>query len=141
MLDTVELAGKDHCTLGRAPTNDLTLDHPSSSRLHAVIQFRGRDGAAFVYDPSSTHGTFLNKKRIPAGEHVQLRYACTVLNLYSNCTYAAGLHRMAGPRLCAGCLVHWLLSTEGVLRATAMQMRLPCLPAFWLWHACQPACT
>jgi hypothetical protein len=44
-------------------------------RLHAVIQFRGRDGAAFVFDPASTHGTYLNKKRVPAGQHVQLRCA------------------------------------------------------------------
>ncbi len=43
-------------------------------RLHAVIQFRGRDGAAFVLDPGSTHGVYLNKKRIPAGQHVALRW-------------------------------------------------------------------
>lgn len=32
MLDTVQLAGRDHFTLGRAPTNDIVMDHPSSSR-------------------------------------------------------------------------------------------------------------
>ena len=42
-------------------------------RLHAVIQFRARDGAAFVLDPGSTHGTYLNKQRLPAGKHVPLR--------------------------------------------------------------------
>jgi hypothetical protein len=31
-LGTVELSGRDHFTLGRVPTNDVVLDHPSSSR-------------------------------------------------------------------------------------------------------------
>lgn len=56
--------GRPFITLGRAPSNDIVLDHPSCSRLHVVIQFRGEDGAAFLFDPGSTHGTFLNKQRI-----------------------------------------------------------------------------
>ncbi|PRW44332.1 Kanadaptin isoform B [Chlorella sorokiniana] len=73
LLDTLRLGEQGHYTLGRAPNNDIVLDHPSSSRLHAVIQFRSRDGAAFLLDPGSTHGTYLNKQRIPAGKHVPLR--------------------------------------------------------------------
>ena len=38
-----------------------------------MLQFRGRDGAAFLLDPGSTHGTYLNKQRLPAGKHVPLR--------------------------------------------------------------------
>lgn len=137
-LGSIGLGGRGHWCLGRAPTNDIVLDHPSSSRcvggrapgggwcgggrllavwwrlashpagsfscsrclpharrrpapalrlmpapliapaarccsLHAVIQFRGSDGAAFVLDPGSTHGTYLNKKRLPPNTHVPLR--------------------------------------------------------------------
>jgi len=64
--------GRGHVTFGRAPNNDVLLDHPSSSRVHAVVQFRTKDGTAFLYDPGSAHGTFLNKQRIPARHHVQL---------------------------------------------------------------------
>lgn len=64
--------GRGYVTFGRAPDNDVLLDHPSSSRLHAIVQFNAKDGAAFLYDPGSTHGTSLNKKRIPPNEHVPL---------------------------------------------------------------------
>ena len=53
------------------------MEHPSISRLHAVLQFRASDGAAFLYDPGSAHGTVVNKKRIPAQQYVPLRCAGT----------------------------------------------------------------
>lgn len=65
-------AGRGHLSLGRTPDNDILLDHPSSSRLHAILEFRGEDGAVFLYDPGSTQGCYVNKARIAAGEHVAL---------------------------------------------------------------------
>ena len=50
---------------------DLSLEHPSISRFHAVIQFK-RGGGAFVYDLRSTHGTRINKERIPPNSFVHL---------------------------------------------------------------------
>lgn len=67
------LGEKDHFTVGRLPTCDFPMEHPSLSRLHAVLQFRGADGAAFVYDCNSTHGTFVNKRKVKAGMHVPLK--------------------------------------------------------------------
>lgn len=32
LLDSLDLGGRGHWTFGRVPTNDLVLDHPSSSR-------------------------------------------------------------------------------------------------------------
>ena len=51
----------------------VPMEHPSISRLHAVLQFRGSDGAAFLYDPGSAHGTVVNKQRIPAQQYVPIR--------------------------------------------------------------------
>jgi hypothetical protein len=79
-------ANKGFLTLGRAPTNDLLLDHPSSSRIHAVLEFRSsskqEDGepsdsdvnnnTIFLFDPGSTHGCYVNKARIAAGQHIPL---------------------------------------------------------------------
>jgi len=77
-------ASKGYLTLGRAPTNDILLDHPSSSRLHAVLEFRSseqKDGeqsstsdlnSLFLFDPGSTHGCYVNKARIAAGQRIPL---------------------------------------------------------------------
>lgn len=49
-------------TIGRAPANDLVLDHPSVSRNHARIEF---DGAQYrVVDLGSTNGTLLGDIRL-----------------------------------------------------------------------------
>eukprot|EP01012_Entosiphon_sulcatum_P042017 TRINITY_DN5594_c0_g1_i1.p1 TRINITY_DN5594_c0_g1~~TRINITY_DN5594_c0_g1_i1.p1 ORF type:complete len:458 (+),score=99.96 TRINITY_DN5594_c0_g1_i1:29-1402(+) len=60
VVETVPLNSKAFHVAGRHPTCDIVLDHPSSSRNHAVIQLRP-DGSVFVYDLGSTHGTFYNK--------------------------------------------------------------------------------
>lgn len=46
--------------------------HPYS-RLHAVVQYREEDGAAFMFDPGSTHGVYVNKARIAPRTYAQLR--------------------------------------------------------------------
>jgi dsRNA-specific ribonuclease len=54
---------KEYVTLGRLSECDVSMEHPSISRYHAVIQF-DQQGAAFLYDLNSVHGTFLNKEKI-----------------------------------------------------------------------------
>lgn len=63
--------GKKVFTFGRLPENSVPLDHESISRKHAVLQFGPRD-SAFIYDLGSSHGTFVNKKQIPAGQYVKI---------------------------------------------------------------------
>nr|CCA16643.1 conserved hypothetical protein [Albugo laibachii Nc14] len=50
---------------------DVHFNHPSISRTHAVFQF-DEQGKLFLMDLKSTHGTFLNKKRIHPGKFYAL---------------------------------------------------------------------
>ncbi|KAH9279170.1 Uncharacterized protein ECG_08297 [Echinococcus granulosus] len=83
---TIDLSNIDHCILGRQPGPLLnqqnptgrtaTLLHPSISRAHAVLQFGSNSDLSpgwYVYDLDSTHGTFVNKHRVPSGRYIRLR--------------------------------------------------------------------
>jgi hypothetical protein len=58
---------KGFVTFGRHKAVDVMVEHPSASRMHAVLQFRGRE--AFLADCSSTHGTFLNRQILEARKY------------------------------------------------------------------------
>jgi len=58
---------------GRAPGCDVLLEHPSISRLHAVIQFRASDGLPSLFDAGSVHGSFINKKRVKPKVYAPLK--------------------------------------------------------------------
>jgi pSer/pThr/pTyr-binding forkhead associated (FHA) protein len=75
IIEKREVAEKAHYTFGRSPGCDFLLEHPSASRLHAVVQYRAADKRAFLYDAGSAHGTFLNKRQIKARTHEPLRCA------------------------------------------------------------------
>lgn len=64
---------KSHHIFGRTDACDFQLEHPSISRLHAVLQLSST-GEAFLYDAGSAHGTFLNKQKLKSQVHVPLRY-------------------------------------------------------------------
>lgn len=53
---------KPFFVIGRLPICELSLEHASVSRYHAIIQF-AKEGA-FLYDLNSTHGSFLNKQKV-----------------------------------------------------------------------------
>ena len=68
IVDTVALPrAQSFCTFGRSEGADILLEHPSSSRLHAVLQFRGRE--VYLVDCGSTHGTFLNNAALEARKY------------------------------------------------------------------------
>jgi len=69
IIETIDCAGRDHLRFGRTPNNDVVLEHPSSSRLHAVLQFANGSEEIFVHDCGSTHGTTVNKRRLKPGVH------------------------------------------------------------------------
>ncbi|VTJ53490.1 Hypothetical predicted protein [Marmota monax] len=74
ILGTRSLKGTSCYLFGRLSSCDMCLEHPSVSRYHAVLQHRasdpdgecdGHEQGFYLYDLGSTHGTFLNKTRIP----------------------------------------------------------------------------
>lgn len=92
ILGTRSLKGARRCLFGRLPSCDVCLEHPSVSRFHAVLQPGGgppdgppdgRGPGFYLYDLGSTHGTFLNKARIPPRTYCRvhvghvLRFGCS----------------------------------------------------------------
>uniref|UniRef100_A0A8C1YFQ0 Solute carrier family 4 member 1 adaptor protein n=1 Tax=Cyprinus carpio TaxID=7962 RepID=A0A8C1YFQ0_CYPCA len=82
ILDMVPLTQRSYFVVGRLPVCDVSLEHPSISRYHAVVQYRGRAGqdevvgeekGFYAYDLGSTHGTFVNKNKIPPKTYIRLR--------------------------------------------------------------------
>lgn len=71
--DELDLSKKATYSLGRnGGFCDLVIDDPLLSRKHAVFQHR-EGGGLYIFDLGSTHGTFLNGKRVAAGQFVLLR--------------------------------------------------------------------
>ena len=62
--------------IGRLPPDDplphLTMTHPSVSRQHAALQMKG-NGQMYLYDLGSTHGSFLNKRKVRPKTFIPLR--------------------------------------------------------------------
>lgn len=84
LLDTVQLYQRSCWLAGRDQSvTDLTLDHPSISKQHAVIQFRHQTTTneygdksnkvkPYLIDLESANGTKLNGKLIATSRYVQL---------------------------------------------------------------------
>ncbi|XP_028993954.1 kanadaptin [Betta splendens] len=82
IVDKIPLSHRGYFVVGRLPVCDVSLEHPSISRYHAVIQYRGQDGEGksigeekgfYVQDLGSTHGTVVNKNKIPSKTYIRLR--------------------------------------------------------------------
>lgn len=70
-LPGISLEGKACFLVGRLPVCDISLENDTISRQHAVFQNRS-NGKLYVFDLGSTHGTFVNYKRIEAKTYVEL---------------------------------------------------------------------
>lgn len=82
IVDTVPLNQRSYFVVGRLPVCDVSLEHPSISRYHAVIQYRSQAGESesvgeeegfYIHDLGSTHGTVVNKNKIPPKTYIRLR--------------------------------------------------------------------
>ncbi|NBS89147.1 FHA domain-containing protein, partial [bacterium] len=56
-------AGKEEIFIGRSPENDIWLNHPAVSRIHASL-YQKSDGSLLVRDLGSTHGVTINGKHV-----------------------------------------------------------------------------
>jgi hypothetical protein len=54
------LMGVDQLTVGRQPDNELVLDDPSVSKVHAMLRWDAASARCTVQDLGSTNGTYLN---------------------------------------------------------------------------------
>lgn len=73
IIGIMELQDQSCFKFGRIAACDVVLEHPSASRLHAVIQFKAESGMPFLYDAGSIHGTFVNKKKITPKTYLPLK--------------------------------------------------------------------
>lgn len=81
------LQTKPFWIFGRLPQNDIVMEHPTISRFHAVLQYRPKiineedneelekspEEGWYIYDLESTHGTFINKQRVPPKVYIRIR--------------------------------------------------------------------
>jgi len=61
--DPMDLSSNPCFQVGRSPSSDMQLIHPTSSRKHALI-FHHPNGSCYVVDCGSSHGTFVNGVRV-----------------------------------------------------------------------------
>lgn len=60
---SVDLTSRAVYRIGRSPQSDIQLLHDTSSRRHAML-FHHSNGACYLVDCGSAHGTYVNGKRV-----------------------------------------------------------------------------
>lgn len=90
IVETRDVSSRSHYIFGRTDACDFQLEHPSISRLHAVLQFSPA-AEAFLYDAGSAHGSFLNKQKLKAQVHVPLRCDAWSMHAYTSSAALLGI--------------------------------------------------
>jgi pSer/pThr/pTyr-binding forkhead associated (FHA) protein len=78
IIDYISLSHRPYTVFGRSPDSDVVLDNPTISRYHAIVQYKsefehGQSPGLYLYDCDSTHGTFINKKRLEPKVYVRIK--------------------------------------------------------------------
>lgn len=78
IIDYISLSHRPYTVFGRSPDSDVVLEHPTISRYHAIVQYKsefehGQPAGIYLYDCGSTHGTFINKKRLEPKVYVRIK--------------------------------------------------------------------
>ncbi|KAJ8982848.1 hypothetical protein NQ317_016010 [Molorchus minor] len=69
IIETINLMERSFWVFGRLVDCHISMQHPTISRYHAILQYRSESSenevpGFYIYDLGSTHGTFLNKNRL-----------------------------------------------------------------------------
>lgn len=78
IIDNIDLKPKAFHVIGRLPSCDIPMEHPSLSRHHAVLQYSSGNSEQYpkgwyLYDLDSTHGTWINKNKVPSQKYHRIR--------------------------------------------------------------------
>ena len=78
IIENIDLTAKSFHVFGRLPSCDVTLEHPSLSRHHAVIQYCSKTNEQYnigwhLYDLDSTHGTWINKNKVRPNVYYRIK--------------------------------------------------------------------
>lgn len=78
IIEEIDLTTKSFHVFGRLPSCDITMEHPSLSRYHAVVQHCNTPSDKhsigwYLYDLDSTHGTWINKNKIKPSTFYKLK--------------------------------------------------------------------
>ncbi|UYV82969.1 SLC4A1AP, partial [Cordylochernes scorpioides] len=76
IINQIDLTKSPYIVFGRLENCDVSLEHPSISRYHAIVQYKVSDDDSkgyYIYDLGSTHGTFVNKLKIAPKVYVRLK--------------------------------------------------------------------
>ena len=101
VAQSIDLSERSHYIIGRCAPAHIVIDHPSVSRSHCVIQHR-ESGEVYLYDLDSTHGTQLNKTRVPPRTFVPLPLPSSVLRLGQGLPSQESLRDFSRRRALAG---------------------------------------
>ncbi|KAJ4754152.1 SMAD/FHA domain-containing protein [Rhynchospora pubera] len=71
IIEKLDVSKKGAYMFGRTELCDFMLEHPTISRFHAVLQFKG-GSEVFLFDLGSTHGTFINKNQVKKKEYTEI---------------------------------------------------------------------
>src|SRR6266496_3174828 len=82
-------------SIGRDPSNSLSLDDASISRKHAVIRSTGED--VIIADLDSRNGTFVNavpvtERKLQPGDRIQVGDSLLLFVVEENDAVASGVH-------------------------------------------------
>jgi len=73
-MGNLDLRKKPFILIGRVnDLCDLFIDNASVSRKHAILQFKENDDFPYLYDLGGTHGTIVNKNKLPVRAYQKLK--------------------------------------------------------------------
>ena len=110
--DSIDLSAKACILIGRSPSSDMCLMHPTCSRKHALI-FHHANGSCYVVDCGSAHGTYVDGVRVESPTPRQGKKALIVPHKVRK----GALLRFGGPDGPTFVLRSFPASLEGLVRS------------------------